>query len=130
LNTLDIAPADVALQAAHDFAAALAQTPQFRAFEKASEEIQADQKVREAVRAFQTKQQSLQGVMAQDALTEEDQAELDRLRANYFALESVSTYNRAEADLKALCQIAGDILSQTTGVDFAGACQSGGCSCG
>jgi hypothetical protein len=36
LNDFDIAPPEVVQHAAHDFAAALAATPQFRAFEQAA----------------------------------------------------------------------------------------------
>lgn len=125
MNTNDTA----VLQAAHDFATAVGQSAQFCAFEKASERMQSDARVAEAVRAFQTRQHELMGEDLR-LLPPEQQEELDRLRAAYYAIDTVEAYDKAKADLIALCQAAGDVLTRVSGMDFAGACQSGSCSCG
>ena len=129
LNDFDIAPPEVVQQAAHDFAAALAATPQFKAFEQAAYAFQQDKDAQTALQAYQAKQQSLQMMLMLNAVSAEDRAELTRLYQAFAGRPSFQAYVRSEADLKALCQEVGDLLSHHIGFDFAAACASGGC-CG
>jgi len=129
LNQLEVAPALTVLQAARDFAAALVETPQYQAFEQASEQVRTDTHAQNVVQAYQAKQRSLQGVMMLNALGKEDQEELEHLREQFLTQPSVVEYNQAQAALVAMCQASGDLLSQSIGLDFAAACKTGGC-CG
>ena len=129
LSDLDIAPPEVVKQVAHDFAAALAAAPQFKAFEEAAHAFQQDKTAQTAVRVYQAKQQSLQMMLMLNAVNTEDRAELTRLYQAFAGRPSFQAYVRSEADLKAMCQEVGDLLSQHIGFDFAASCASGGC-CG
>jgi len=127
LNELELAPPSVVRQAASDFAAALADTPQFKAFEAAGERLRHDEAAQQAMEAFQTKQNSLQALLMLNAVSSEEQAELEQLRNAFLAEASVVAYLQAEADLRAVCQATADVLSQDVGLNFAAACASGCC---
>lgn len=129
MNDFDIAPPEVVQHAAHDFAAALAATPQFQAFEQAAYGFQQDKAAQAALQAYQAKQQSLQMMLMLNAVGAEDRAELNRLYQGFASRPSFQAYVRSEADVRTLCQEAGDLLSRHIGFDFAAACASGGC-CG
>jgi cell fate (sporulation/competence/biofilm development) regulator YlbF (YheA/YmcA/DUF963 family) len=129
LNDFDIAPPEVVQHAAHDFAAALAATPQFRAFEQAAYAFQQDKDAQVALQAYQAKQQSLQMMLMLNSVSVEDRDELTRLYQAFAGRASFQAYVRSEADVRTLCQEAGDLLSRHIGFDFAAACASGGC-CG
>jgi len=127
LNDLELAPPSVVRQAARDFAIALAETPQFKAFEQASERLRHDQAAQRAIEAYQAKQQSLQMLLMLNAVGREDQAELERLRQAFLAEPSVAAYLQAQADFAALCQAAADLLSRHIGLSFTAACGPGCC---
>lgn len=129
LSNFDIAPPEVVQQAAHDFAAALAAVPQFKAFEEAAHALQQDKVAQSALQAYQAKQRALQMMLMLNAVSVEDRDELTRLYQAFAGRPSFQAYVRSEADLRALCQAAGDLLSRHIGFDFAAACASGGC-CG
>ncbi len=127
LSDFDIAPPEVVQQAAHDFAAALAAVPQFKAFEEAAHAFQQDKAAQSALQAYQAKQQALQMMLMLNAISAEDRAELTRLYQAFAGRPSFQAYVRSEADLRTLCQEAGDLLSRHIGLDYAAACRSGGC---
>jgi len=127
LNELEIAPPAVVSQAARGFAEALAETPEFMAFEQAASAMNDDAMAEQARIAFQTKQQSLQALLRLNAVSAQDQAELERLRQAFLSLPTVAAYARAEADLVAVCQETGDLLSHHIGIDIAAVCASGCC---
>ncbi len=129
INDFDIAPPEVVQHAAHDFAAALAATPQFKAFEQAAYALEEDKAAQVALQAYQSKQQSLQMMLMLNAVSAEDRDELNRLYQGFAGRSSFQAYVRSEADVRTLCQEAGDLLSRHIGFDFAAACGSGGC-CG
>ncbi len=127
LSDLEIAPASVVLRAARDFASALAETPQFREFEACAEQLQNDEAAQKAIRAFQEKQRSLQLMLMLNAVSPEDQAELERLRQEFISQPTVIAYFQAQAALTAICQMAGEMISQSIGINYASACGSGCC---
>lgn len=126
MSTLTPAPA-ATIQAARDLAAALSETPEFQAFEQASAQLRADPTAGPAIRALQTKQQALRAVLALGAASPEEQAELAELERTVRAHPAISAYTRAQAELTALCQTIGDVLSDYTGLNFAAVCGAGGC---
>lgn len=127
LNELELAPPEVVRQAARDFAAALADTPQFRAYEEAVERLNHAPEAQRAIEAFQTKQQSLQAMIMLNALSEADKAELQRLQRVFSSTPAVIAYAEAQADLMTICQAAADRLSETIGLNYAAVCGSGCC---
>jgi len=129
LSDFDIAPPEVVRHAAHDFAAALAATPQFRAFKQAAYAFQQDKEAQAALQAYQAKQQSLQMMLMLNSVSVAEREELNRLYQALAGRPSFQTYVRSEADVRTLCQEAGDLLSRHIGFDFAVTCASDGC-CG
>jgi cell fate (sporulation/competence/biofilm development) regulator YlbF (YheA/YmcA/DUF963 family) len=127
LNELELAPPEVVHQSARDFAAALAETPQFRAYEEAVERLNRDPEAQRAIDAFQAKQQSLQALLMLNAVSEADKAELQRLQNVFSSTPAVIAYAEAQANLMAICQEAADRLSEATGLNYAAACGSGCC---
>jgi cell fate (sporulation/competence/biofilm development) regulator YlbF (YheA/YmcA/DUF963 family) len=125
-NDLDIAPTSVVLQAASDFAAALAATPQFQAFEQASERFRLDQAAQQAMQAYQQKQQSLRALWMLNAVSADQRAELEQLQNAFINQPVVQEYFAAQTELASLCQMLGDMLSESIGLNYAAAC---GVSC-
>ncbi len=127
LDNLEIAPPEVVLQAAHDFAEALSETAQFKSFEQAAYDVYHDTAAEQAKDAFLAKQDALRALIQLNAVPDQDQSELERLRQAYFSLESVSRYQSAEAGIRALSQALSGQLSQHIGLDFAAVSGSGCC---
>ncbi len=114
-------------QAARDFATALAATPQFEAFEQASEALEHDAAAQEAMVAYQTKQNTLQMMIRLNAVSVEERAELARLEQTFLAQPTVAVYLQAQQELTDLCRLASETLSARIGLNFAAACRPTGC---
>jgi len=101
--------------------------PHYQAYVAASSRLETDSKARSALVALQRRQQALQAVSRLSAVSPEEQAELEALREAFVSVPAVAAFVAAESKLKALCQAAGSQLSQSLGIDFAGACSTGCC---
>ena len=126
IEDIEIASPSVVKQAARDFAAALAETPQFKAFEQTAYAFRQNQAAQQAMQAYQQKQQSLRALLMLDALSAEQRDELERLQSAFINQPVVKEYFTAQAKLATLCQALGDVLSESIGLNFAAAC---GVSC-
>ena len=120
---------DQALQAAREFAAALAETGEYRAFEDAQLALQRDGAAQEAIRAFQEKQQALGWGLRLGLVDEADREALRRLEQAMLALPTVQAYVEAQEGLSRLCAELAGLISDTIGLDFAAGCGPG-CACG
>ena len=89
IDGIEIAPASVVLGAARDFAGALAETLQFKAFEQAAEHFRLDKKAQQAQKAYQEKQTAWKALMMLGALNPEQRAELESLRSTFVNLPVV-----------------------------------------
>lgn len=127
INDIEIASPSVVQQAVRDFAEALVNTPQFQAFEQASEALNRDENAKRAMLAYQKKQESLQALLMLNAVSVEEQAELERLRQAFMNEPAVSAYFQAQAELTAVCTAAADLLSKHLGLSFSAACGAGCC---
>jgi len=125
-ENIEIAPPSVVKQAARDFAAALAETQQFKAFEQTAFAFRQDQAAQQAMQAYQQKQQSLRAMLMLNALNVEQRDELERLQSAFISQPVVQEYFTAQADLATLCQALGDALSESIGLNYVAAC---GVSC-
>ena len=114
-------------QAAHDFAEALSETPQFQTWEQATWALRQDQAAQTMAQKLQAMQRELEPLLILGAAKAEQCLELEQLRSDYLALPTVIAYVQAEADLRTLCQAANAVLSQAAGLDFAANCASGCC---
>ncbi len=127
VNELELAPPEVIRQAARDFAVALAETPQFKAYEEATDCLNHDTAAQQAIDAFQAKRESLQAMLLLNAVSDADRAELQRLQNVFSSTPAVVAYAQAQADLMTICQTAADVLSRAIGLNYAAACGSGCC---
>ncbi len=109
------------------FAAALAETPEFQAFEEAAVVFKGDQIARQAVRLFQEKLKSLQLMQQLGAVTPEELEELKQLRQAMMDQPSVRAYVESQDELIRVCQAAAQEISGVIGLDFANACVPGCC---
>ena len=69
LTEIEIAPPSVVRSAGRNFAAALADTPQFKAFEQAHEAVTHDAAAQESIAAYQAKVESLRALLMLDAVS-------------------------------------------------------------
>lgn len=127
LNELEVAPPEVVRQAARDFAVALGETPQYQTFDEAVQRLYADEVAMAALEAFQTKQRSLQTMLMLNAVSDQERAELERLRLAYADRPAVQVFAQAQAELISVCQATADVLSQYIGLNYAASCSSGCC---
>lgn len=109
------------------FATALAETPEFHAFEEAAVVFKHDRAAQQAVRLFQEKQRSLQFMQRLGTLTPGELDELKALRQAMIDTPSVRAYVEAQDNLIPICQAAAQEISTVIGLDFANACASGCC---
>ena len=64
-----------------------------------------------------------------NAVSEEDQQELQRLQDGFYQQPSVIRNTKAQEELALISQEIGDLLSKAIGMDYGAACKTGGC-CG
>lgn len=114
-------------QAAREFAAALAGTPQAKAFTRAYERFRDDERAQEAMWAFQEQQRLLQPLFMLGAASDEQRAELERLREVWMANPAVTEYLEAQASLSTLSRALDQVLSDRIGLGFAAACRPSCC---
>lgn len=114
-------------RATRDFAAALAATSQFAAFERATEALEKDAGANQIISEYEQLQHSLYMMTRLGAVSPEDQANLDALRETLRTNKTIAAYSQSQADLAALCQDAGSLLSQRIGINFAAACGKSCC---
>ena len=125
-ENIEIVSSSVVKQAARDFAIALAETPQFKAFEQAAFAFRQDKATQRAMQVYQQKQESLRALIMLNALSVEQRDELERLKSAFISQPVVQEYVTAQAELASLCQAIGDVLSESIGLNFAAVC---GVSC-
>lgn len=116
-----------ALQAAREFAAVLAETAEYRAFDEAQLQLRQDMAAQEAIRAFQGKQQALGWRLQLGMLEDADREELQRLQQTMLNQPSIRAYVEAQERLSLLCQEAAGLISEIIGLDFAASCGPGCC---
>lgn len=128
MGDLQTATTSAIHQAISDFATALAATPQFQAFEQAEEQFRQDTAAQDALQAYQDKRQSLQALLMLKAVSDEEQAKLQRLYQAFLEHPSVMSYLQSLENLSAVCRAVADLVSERIGLNFAVG-RSGGC-CG
>jgi cell fate (sporulation/competence/biofilm development) regulator YlbF (YheA/YmcA/DUF963 family) len=126
-DTQTLTAEEAVQRAAHDFAAALAATPQYAAFQRAVEALEKDARAKQIISEYENLQHSLYMMTMLGAVSPEDQADLDGLKEALRTNETIAAYSQSQADLAALCQEAGGLLSQRIGINFAAACGKSCC---
>jgi cell fate (sporulation/competence/biofilm development) regulator YlbF (YheA/YmcA/DUF963 family) len=126
LDDIEVASPSVVHAAAREFAAALSETPQFKAFEKAYEALNKDIAAHGILSAYQTKAKSLRAILMLNAASEAERTELEQLKNEYMTHPTVQAYAAAETELTSLCQQTAEMISAATGLNYAASC---GASC-
>jgi len=127
IKEINIAPGTEVKQAAHDFAAALAETQPFKNYEQATFRFHQDAAAQKDMQAYREKQQSLRPLLKKNAVNPPDQAELEHLHDAWLGHASVLEYLEAQEELVAYCQSLGDLLTEMLGLDFPGTCVTSCC---
>ncbi len=127
LNEMEVAPPSVVRAAGRDFAAALAETPQFKAFELAYKSLSHDATTQQDLSAYRAKAESLRALLMLNAVDEPERAELERLKNTYLTRPTVQAYAAAEAELTALCQQVAGMISDAIGLNYTACCGSSCC---
>ncbi|HUE98692.1 MAG TPA: YlbF family regulator [Anaerolineales bacterium] len=125
-DDIEIAPTSAVRQSARDFAAVLAESPQFKTFEQATKRFRQDQSAQQALNAYQEKQSSLRALLMLNALSAEQRAELESLQSAFVNQPVVQEYFKTQTEFSTLCQTLGDAISESIGLNYAAAC---GVSC-
>jgi len=118
-----------AMEAAREFAAALAETTEYQAFEQAQMALQRNEAAQEAIGAFRDRQQALAWQIRFGLASDTERQELQQLEQAMLALPAVQAYIQAQEELSRLCSELAGVISNTIGLDFAGGCGPG-CACG
>ena len=126
-DDIEIAHVEVVKRAARDFAAALAETQQFKAFEQAYEILSHDAAAQQALSAYRAKAESLRALLMLSTVSEAERSELERLKQDYLTNASVHAYAAAEAALTSLCQQAAGMISAAIGLNYAASCGAACC---
>ena len=126
LNDIEVASPSVVHAAARDFAAALSETPQFKAFELAYEALNKDTVAHGILSTYQAKAKSLHAILMLNAASEAERAELEHLKNEYVTRPTVQAYAAAETELTSLCQQTAGMISAAIGLNYAASC---GASC-
>jgi cell fate (sporulation/competence/biofilm development) regulator YlbF (YheA/YmcA/DUF963 family) len=126
-DDIEMAPPSVVFSAARDFAAALAETPQFQSFEQAAERFRQDQAAQQAMEAYREKQMDLRPLLMFDASVMNNVPNSESLQNAFVNQPIVQEYSKAQMELASLCQALGDALSESIGLNYAAACGVGCC---
>ena len=127
LNEIEAASPAVVYTAGRDFAAALAETAQFKAFEQAHEALSQDVTAQQTLAVYRNKVDSLSVLLKLNAASEAERAELEQLRQDYLTRASVQAYAAAQAELTSLCQEAAGKISAAIGLNYAASCGTSCC---
>lgn len=123
---IEIATAEAVKRSARDFAAAVAETTQFKAFEGAADRLREDSVAQRALGAYQERLIAWRALSMLNALSDEQKAELEELRLAFVSQPVVAEYFDAQTELAGLCRALGDTLSESVGLNYAASC---GASC-
>jgi len=107
-----------ARQAARQFAAVLAATPQYKSFDLASRQLQHDAEAQQAIRDFQQKQRVLQMMQMWGAISQADEHELHRLHQRMMDIPSVRHYVHCQEELGGICRQVAQVIGEVIGTDF------------
>lgn len=117
-----------ALEAARALAAALAETPEYKAYDRAEMGLRHDKDAQEAIRALQERQLDLGWKQQMGLTSEAEREELQRLQQAMMAQPAVQTYVDAQKPLAVLCHEVSELVTESIGLSFAASCGPG-CSC-
>jgi len=103
-----------------EFAQAIAECPEFLAFEKAQKKLEEAQKAQSLIKEYGDKQQLFH--MFGNSSDSQAQAELNKYREKMLACPQIRDYFQKQDDLTRFFQELGKFISDVVGFDFGRAC--------
>ena len=117
------------IEKAAEFAEALASSPEFRAFNKAREQMMSDEGAQRMLSEFQRRQQSFQiAQMTGYSVSMEEINSLKEFQRKLLEHPTLKKFFQAQQEVGKLIQITNNIISQKIGINYGGSCGSG-CTC-
>ena len=117
-----------ALAAARELAAALAETPQFKALDQAGVALRHDSDAQAAIHAFQQRQRDLGWKLQTGLISDAERQHLKMLQMAMLAKPAVRAYMNAQQQFARVCYEASELVSEIIGLPFAASCGPD-CSC-
>ena len=109
----------------HELGEAIADTPEYRAFEEAKAAVEADEEAQERISAFEQLREEFMFARQAGQATQEDLEEVQRKQEELHSLPVMETYLDAQDDLQARLEDVNRAISEPLAVDFGG--EAGGC---
>mgnify|MGYP001153406402 FL=1 len=120
---------DVVIEKAVEFAEALASSPEFRAFNKAREQMMRDEVAQRMLQEFQRRQQSLQiAQMTGYSVSMEQINSLREYQRKMLQHPTIKKFFEAQQEVSQLIEITSSIISQKIGMNYGGSAGAGCCS--
>jgi cell fate (sporulation/competence/biofilm development) regulator YlbF (YheA/YmcA/DUF963 family) len=116
------------IEKAVEFAEALASSPEFRAFNKAREQMTGDDIAQRMLSEFQRRQQSLQTAqMTGYSVSMEQINSLREYQRKLLQHPTIKKFYEAQQEVGQLIQITSDSISQKIGMNYGGSAGAGCC---
>jgi len=109
----------------HELGEAIADTPEYRAFEEAKAAVEADDEAQERISAFEQLREEFMFARQAGQATQEDLEEVQRKQEELHSLPVMETFLDAQEDLQARLEDVNRAISEPLAVDFGG--EAGGC---
>jgi len=117
------------IEKAVEFAEALASSPEFRAFNKAREQMMRDEVAQRMLQEFQRRQQSLQiAQMTGYSVSVEEINSLREYQRKMLQHPTIKKFFEAQQEVSQLIEITSSIISQKIGMNYGGRAGAGCCS--
>jgi len=119
---------DMAIEKAVEFAEALASSPEFKAFNKAREQMMRDEVAQRMLQEFQRRQQSLQiAQMTGYSVSVEEINSLREYQRKLLQHPTIKKFFEAQQEVGQLIQTTSNIISQKIGMNYGGSAGAGCC---
>jgi cell fate (sporulation/competence/biofilm development) regulator YlbF (YheA/YmcA/DUF963 family) len=104
---------------------AIAETPEYRAFEEAKADVEADDEVQAMISEFEQLREEFMFARQAGQATQEDLEEVQTKQEELHSMPPMETYLEAQADLQLRLEDVNRAISDPLAVDFGG--EAGGC---
>jgi cell fate (sporulation/competence/biofilm development) regulator YlbF (YheA/YmcA/DUF963 family) len=104
---------------------AIADTPEYRAFEAAKEAVEADDEVQAEISAFEQLREEFMFARQAGQATQDDLEEVQAKQEELHSMPTMETFLEAQADLQSRLEDVNRAISDPLAVDFGG--EAGGC---
>lgn len=104
---------------------AIAETPEYEAFEEAKAAVEADDETQEKIQEFERLREEFMVARQTGQATEEDMRTVQRVQRELHGMPKMADYLAAQEDLQTRLEAVNEAISDPLAVDFGG--EAGGC---